>query len=240
MHATGWDDVARQVGLQPADLDVLRRLVIFQRIHPATLVRALRGARVIAFERGHTLFHRGDPADRLFAVLEGWVKLTRTTPDGQESVIGVFARGQSFAEAAIFLGGRYPVSGSTVERTRLLVIPAAEFLARLKEEPDTLLNMLAAMSLHLHDLVRQVEQLSTRTSLERVAGFLASLGHGSDDPLHIRLPHDKALIAGRLGMRPETFSRALMRLREHGVDEVDGVIRIEDPNALLRLSVGGA
>jgi CRP-like cAMP-binding protein len=100
--------------------------------------------------------------------------------------------------------------------------------------------MLAAMSLHLHDLVQKVEQLSTRTALERVAGFLASLGRSGDGPLHIRLPHDKSLIAGRLGMRPETFSRALFRLRDYGVDEVDGEIRIRNPQSLMALSIGGA
>lgn len=238
MDQPAWPAIARQTGLQQADQAVLGQLALFRHVDLAILADLLQGARATTFERGDTLFTRGDPADRLFAVVEGWVKLTRTTPDGQESVIGVFGRGQSFAEAAIFQGGRYPVNGVVVEHSRLLVIPAQSFLAKLRQRPATMLNMLAAMSRHLHDLVRQVEQLSTRTTLERVAGFLASLASSGEVPVQLRLPHDKALIAGRLGMRPETFSRALLRLKDFGVDESDGEIRIAAPETLIRLSTG--
>jgi CRP-like cAMP-binding protein len=233
-----WPDIMRHTGLEDGEYPLVAQLLLFRNLDLATIADLLHGARVVTYDRGDTLFNRGDPADRLFAVVDGWVKLTRTTPDGQESVIGVFGRGQSFAEAAIFQGGRYPVTGVFVEHTRLLVIPAQRFLAKLRERPDTLLNMLAAMSRHLHDLVQQVEQLSTRTTVERVAGFFASLTGAGELPQTFRLPHDKALIAGRLGMRPETFSRALLRLRAYGVEERGAMIHVRDPKLLRRLSLG--
>ena len=53
-------------------------------------------------------------------MLDGWVKVYRATPSGEEAVFGVFARGETFAEAALFLGGTYPASAEVVEDARLL------------------------------------------------------------------------------------------------------------------------
>ena len=180
MDETIWRDLARQTGLHDADRPVVTGLLLFDHLDLATIARLLRGARVIRVERGTTLFAQGDPADRLFAVLDGWVKLVRETSAGQESVIGVFGRGESFAEAAAFQSGRFPVDAVVVERARLLVIPAQRLLAHLREQPEIAFNMLAAMSRHLRSLVRQIEQLSTRTAVERVAEFLlAQTGPGA-------------------------------------------------------------
>lgn len=236
MNETIWRDLARRTGLRDADRSVLTGLVLFGNLDLASVARLLQGARVIEVERGTMIFAQGDPADRLFAVLDGWVKLARETSTGQESVIAVFGRGDSFAEAAAFQGGRFPVDAVVVERARLLVIPAQRFLGHLREQPEIAFNILAAMSRHLRALVRQVEQLSTRTTVERVAGFLLSLSDDETGSNTLRLPLDKALIAGRLGMRPETFSRALARLRTEGIEEVDGVVRVADTARLRRLA----
>jgi CRP/FNR family transcriptional regulator, dissimilatory nitrate respiration regulator len=233
-----WRDLARQTGLHEEDRPIVTSLLLFERLDLATIARLLRGARVTRVERGVTLFAQGDPADRLFAVLEGWVKLARETSSGHESVIGVLGRGESFAEAAALQGGRFPVDAVVVERARLLVIPAQRFLGHLREQPEIAFNILAAMSRHLRSLVQQIEQLSTRTTVERVAGFLLTLAEPGAAQADLPLPLDKALIAGRLGMRPETFSRALARLRAEGVDEVDGVIKVTDLPRLRRLARG--
>jgi CRP-like cAMP-binding protein len=233
-----WRELERQTGLRAADRPVVTGLLLFDHLDLATVARLLRGARVTQVERGTTLFVQGDAADRLFAVLDGWVKLVRETSAGQESVIGVFGRGESFAEAAAFQSGRFPVDAVVVEQARLLVIPAQRFLAHLREQPEIAFNILAAMSRHLRSLVQQIEQLSTRTTVERVAEFLLTLTEPGAVRADVPLPLDKALIAGRLGMRPETFSRALARLRGEGIDEVDGVVKVTDLVRLRQLARG--
>jgi CRP-like cAMP-binding protein len=240
MDETIWRDLARQTGLLDADRPVIKGLVLFDHLDLPTVATLLRGARVTGFQRGTTLFVQGDPADRLFAVLDGWVKLARETASGQESVIGVVGRGESFAEAAAFQGGRFPVDAVVVEQARLLVIPAQRFLGHLREKPEIAFNILAAMSRHLRSLVQQIEQLSTRTTVERVAEFLLTLAEGGASRADVPLPLDKGLIAGRLGMRPETLSRALARLRVEGVNEIEGVINIDDLERLRRLARGEA
>jgi CRP-like cAMP-binding protein len=102
----------------------------------------------------------------------------------------------------------------------------------IRESPDIALAMLASTSRHLHRLVKQIEQLKARTGTQRVAEFLAGLCPIEDGACTIGLPYDKALIAGRLGMKPESLSRAFARLREVGVVIDHNTAAISDVSAL--------
>jgi CRP/FNR family transcriptional regulator, dissimilatory nitrate respiration regulator len=112
-------------------------------------------------------------------------------------------------------------------------------LRRLNERGDLALKMLAALSRHLRCLVVQVEQLTIRSATERVAGFLLRLCPHANGSAVIDLPLDKVLIAGRLGMQPETLSRSLAKLRAHGVATKGGIVTVGDIAALRRLSARG-
>ena len=216
-----WEHFVRRAGLRDDEVVHLRRLPLFEGLEPAAICELIGDATARQFRRGSMLFAREEPADRFFVVLEGFVKLSRETHDGNESVIGLFGPGESFAEAAMFESETFPVDGTAIENARVLVIPAGSFRRRLAEKPELAFKLLGSMSRHMRRLVRQIEQLTTRTSAERVAGFFANLVREASGPTRIRLPVEKTLIAGRLGMQPETFSRALARLRDHGVT-VDG------------------
>lgn len=217
------------------DRRVLREQPLFRGLDEEARRVLLADARVQRFPRSTVLFLQGEPASRFYVIFEGWIKLFRETEDGGESVIAVFTRGDSFAEAAIFDQKVYPVSAAAVEESRVLMVPASSFIRHLSENSGYALNMMATMSRHLRQLVQQVERLSTRSSTERVAEFLARLCPEGSGPATIRLPLDKALIAGRLGMQPETLSRAFAKLREHGVLSSGGEVSIADVEALRRL-----
>lgn len=222
----------RRTGLLEEDYRALAPVVLFRGLEPAALRALLKDAWVQTFPRNNLLFLQDDPATRFYVVLDGWVKLYRETTDGQESVISVFTRGESFGEAAIFDQGDFPVCASTVEQSRLLVIPASSFIRQIESDCAYAKKALAAMSRHMRSLVRQIEQLSVKSSTERVAGFLCKLASADDGPVVVQLPLDKALIAGRLGMQPETFSRSLAKLRRYGVESNGGMVDIPDVAAL--------
>lgn len=164
-----------------------------------------------------TLFVEGEPAERFYVVLDGWAKLYRLCENGQEVVISVVSPGESFAEAAIFDSHIYPVSAVSITNSRLLVIGADALMRELRENVDLALNMLGAMSRHLRGSVTLLHQLSAMSSTERLADFLLGLSDATEGETKITLPLDKSLIAARLGMQPETFSRALSKLKSIGV-----------------------
>jgi CRP-like cAMP-binding protein len=203
--------------LQASDLAALRQTALFSGLNDETLNKLLGNATVFSHSRGEVLFLQDEPVEAFYVVLDGWVKIFRTTPSGDEAIVGVFHRGESFAEAAAFISGTYPVTGETVTDARLLHIPARHLVDLVMESPEVGLAMLASTSRHLHLLVGQIEELKAHTGIQRVARFLLSLAPVGSGSCTIAIPYDKALLAGKLGMKPESLSRAFQRLRACGL-----------------------
>ncbi len=215
------------------ELVLVTGTALFGGLRGDLLASLLKAASVHDAGAGEVLFMQGDEVSASYIVLDGWVKLYRLNRYGDEAVVNVFSRGQSFAEAAVFAMESYPVTAEAVTRARLLRLPCDQLLRNVRDNPEFAFAMLASTSMHLQGLVRQIEQLKTNTATQRVARFLASLCPVREGPCTIGLPYDKALIAGRLGMKPESLSRAFARLRNVGVRVEHSAAAISDV-ALLR------
>ena len=118
---------------------------------------------------------------------------------------------------------------------RLLRLDAARLRHLLQSDPAMATSMLAAVFVHLQHLVGQIEGLKARSGVQRVAEFLLDLSAGREGEVSVALPYNKALIAGRLGIKPETLSRAFARLRDHGVRIEAAMAHIEDVDRLREL-----
>ena len=220
--------------MDPHDWHIVRSTPLFGAMPQDVALLLIGNQTVRIYEKGTALFQQGDPAESFFVVLDGWVKLFRLTPDGTEAVVGVFRRGETFAEAAIFLGGRYPVSAEVVTTARLLRIEGEVLRRRIREQPDIALSMLASSSYHLKALVEQIEQIKSLSAPQRIADFLIRLCPVREGGCTIGLPYEKALIAGRLGMKPESLSRALAKLRPLGISVDREQVSIVDVDLLVR------
>ena len=229
-------------GLGGGDTELLARLPMFAGLDGTQVGQLLENAEVKAAARRTVLFHQGEPAVRFYVVLDGCVMLHRVSPNGHDAVISLINRGESFAEAAMFDNAEFPVTATVITDARLLVVTAQSFIRRLREDPSLGLNILASMSRHLRRLVEQIEQRTSTSSTERLAAFLLRLCPDAEGSIAFELPLDKQLIAGALGMQPETFSRSLSRLRRVGVachgnhvtiDDIEGLRRLLDGEALL-------
>jgi CRP-like cAMP-binding protein len=231
---TRLEGLAGRIGLLDRDVRAIARLPLFAGLGMGSLATLLAEATLRSVARNSQLFTEGDPARQFYVVLDGWVQLYRQTPDGRESVIALFARGESFAEAVMFLGGTFPVSAAVLDDARLLVIPAEPFRRALQSDNDLCFKMMASMAMHLRRLVGQVEQLTVRSSTERLAEFLLKLAGDGAASAIVQLPYDKGLVAARLGMQPETLSRALAKLRPLGVESKGRSVAIRDFDALRR------
>ena len=206
------------ISLDPNDLKIIRQTPILGGLSDESLALLLRDASVFRHDQGYVLFTQGEPADAFYVVLQGWIKIYRMTSAGAEAVVGIFTRGQSFAEAAAISGSEYPASGEAVTDIRVLRLSAKRLYERIREAPEIGLAMLASTSQHLHLLVRQIETLKAHTGAQRIAEFLLELAPASTGSCVVELPYDKVLIAARLGMKPESLSRAFHKLKLYGVE----------------------
>ena len=134
----------------------------------------------------------------------------------------------------MFLGGRYPVNAEVVTAARLLRIDGEMLRRRIREQPDLALSMLASASYHLKALVEQIEQIKLMSASQRIADFLVRLCPVREGGCTIELPYEKTLIANRLGMKPESLSRAISKLRPLGVSVDREHVSIVDVNLLVR------
>ena len=222
--------------MNAVDLEIARQSALLARLPEPLQRQLLDGAQVQSVETGQTVFLQDDAANALFVVLDGWIKLYRVAPSGAEAVVSVMTRGRSFGEAVALRGMPYPVSAESITPARLLRIDAARLRHLLQTDPMMATSMLAATYVHLQQLVEQVEHLKARSGVQRVAEFLLDLAACAEGNCSVTLPYNKALIAGRLGMKPESLSRAFARLRDHGVKIESAMAHIEDLDALRELA----
>lgn len=218
--------------MRPEDIAIASSSLLIGGLSPGAQNTLLQRAQVREFDRGSTLFLQGERANAIYIVLDGWVKLYRIARNGSEAVVGVFTKGRSFGEAVAFRHDTYPVSAEAVTHCRLMRIEADNFLHLIRSDPDVAVSILTATYAHLHSLVAQVEALKARTGAQRVAEFLLELAKCADGVCEVTLPYDKVLIAGRLGMKPESLSRAFGALKAHGVKIKQNKAEIEDVEAL--------
>lgn len=203
--------------LTPAQRQIACQSRLFSGLPAELCDMLLDAAHLRQLQRGQAVFHHGDRAQSIHIVMAGWVKLYRIAPNGTEAVVGVMTRGQSFGEPIALRRAAYPVSAEATTDCELLAVPARAFLDLLHERPEAAIAVLSATFLHLQGLVEQIEQLKARSAPQRVAEFLLELCPPDAESATVILPYDKLLIAGRLGMQPESLSRAFVRLRDHGV-----------------------
>jgi CRP-like cAMP-binding protein len=218
------------------DLQIIARIAVFRGLKPETVQHIIAPATAVTLKAHGVLFRQGDPATAFFIVIDGWIKLYRINVSGEETVIHILTKGDSFAEAVAFTGVRFPATAETVTDARVVRIPADHIVKCIRESPDIALAMIASTSLHLHHLVQQVEQLKAQSGVQRVAEFLASLAPVEHGSCVIALPYDKVLIAARLGLKPESLSRAFAKLRSVGVAVHAAHVAVSDVGKLRRLA----
>lgn len=193
---------------------------------------------IIEAEKGQVLCCQGDEADYFYIIHSGWVKLYRMAAVGEEAIIDILNTTQIFGEAALSEGGVYSWNAETVEDSVLLRIPIQILKDGIHNNKQMALNIINSMSLYRDMKYEEVEHLKIQNAPQRLGCLLLSLTphdcrDGSKPCPPIQLPYDKSLLALRLGMKPETLSRALKTLKDKtGVETSGSDIQIKDMNAL--------
>ncbi len=225
------------MNLDPADIEVLKGGYLLAALSPPEFAQVLAHASIRKLMPNECLFDQGDPCTHFFFVLSGIVKLCRVAPSGEEKVMDLVRPGHYFAEAVMFMGGRYPVYARALDATRLVALDNKHFLGLLRSNGDLCMRLLSTMSQRIHGLINEIDHLTLHSGAQRVIGYLLEQLPDGDAPGSVRLKVPKHVIASRLGIQPETLSRVLAKLRTgHLIDVHDDMIVLNDVEALRRLS----
>jgi CRP-like cAMP-binding protein len=214
----------------------LANLPLFSDLGEKDLDRIAARTSSVHVAKGDTIFRRGDPCLGFHVVVYGQVKLGFISAQGAEKVIEIIGPKQSFGEALMFLERPYIVSAQALADSLLLHVTKAAVFYEIEADPTFARRMLAGLSRRLHGLVSDVESYSLRSGAQRVIGYLLRDEpklDGTQNTTEITLPAAKNIIASRLNLTPEHFSRVLHDLTVAGLIEVDGrTVRVLDADRL--------
>mgnify|MGYP001320457941 CR=1 FL=1 len=213
---------------------LLAHVPLFNELEKEEIARLARGTREINATRGDILFHKGDTPTGFYLIVYGQVKLAFTSPQGGEKVVDILPQGQTFGEAVMFTDKPFMVYAQALADSLVLHISKTAIIEELDSDPRLGRKMIAGLSLRLHQLMNDVESYSLHSGRRRIIGYLLRDHVGEHTaPIIVTLPTNKGVIASRLNLTQEHFSRILYELSEKGLIVVEGrKIHIANVDAL--------
>ena len=197
----------------PVDNDVLRQAPLFSALddEAATALRASMSDAKL--RRGDVLFHEGDAGDRLYIVMDGKVKLGRTSSDGRENLLAILGPGQMFGELSLFDPGPRSATVTAVTDTSFASLSHEDLLKWLDGRPQVARGLLAQIAGRLRKANDVNADLVFSDVPGRVAKALIDLaerfGRQADDGIHVSHDLTQEELAQLVGASRETVNKAL-------------------------------
>ncbi|MEY2633169.1 MAG: hypothetical protein RIR00_1823 [Pseudomonadota bacterium] len=204
---------------------LLRDLPLAECLEAAQLEAVAQRCRERVLSRGEILFHRGDPTQGFYGVLEGQIKLAFSAPDGNEKVVELVGARQCFGQIAMLTGATHLLIAEAMCDSRVVLIPREVTFELLDSHPCFARQMLQDMAQRSRDLLQDVETYTQQTSAQRVVSYLHQHCQDAATPtekFQITLPASKQIIASRLSLTPETLSRIFHELSAAELIDVHG------------------
>lgn len=200
-------------------VETLRALPLFSSLSKEESALLIGNSRIGQYKRGKFLFMHGDAITHFYVVCRGSVQLFRETPDGHEITSNILISGDSINADEIVSGQQnHMANARAVDDVSVLEIPIAWLRAHLKDFGNLSTHLLIELADRLRTVEMEAEHLTTMSAAQIVACYLQKLCVLYNfDPHGFELPYTKTLIASRLRIELETFSRTLQKLKDQGI-----------------------
>ncbi len=215
-------------------MSFLKKIDVFASLPDASLMRLAEISGLQRFSNHGYLFREGEEPDFIYCFVEGGVVLVGGAGD-HEAVIEFFGSGETVLLPAALLGLPYLVSARATSDGQALLIPAGRLRQLIDEDVALAAQCARMLSRHWRVLITQLKEIKSQGATSRVAHFLMSHTPKKSGQATLTLPGLKREVATRLGLKPETLSRTLRKLRDHGVETDGDIIRIQSIERLQEL-----
>jgi CRP-like cAMP-binding protein len=193
------------------ELDEARRATLFA------------GAATLRLARGDTAYAAGDTCERVFLVVEGRIKIVRTSADGSESIVGLRAPGEIFGEIGWMRpGGARATSAVAIETSVARSLDTGLFAKRIAADTVVARAFARGLARRLSELEHELTELAGKSVAGRLVDLLGRLGreHGVAEPdgaLRIGLALTHQDLADLIGTSRETLTKELGVLADVGL-----------------------
>ncbi len=200
--------------------DVLRQAPLFSGLDDESAVALGDSMATASLKRGEILFNEGDEGNQLYVVLDGKVKLGRTSPDGRENLLAILGPGQMFGELSFFDPGPRSATATAVTDVELKSLGHDALSPVLADHPDVALALLHQLAGRLRRTNEVVGDLVFSDVPGRVAKALLDLagrfGRKADDGVHVNHDLTQEELAQLVGASRETVNKALADFASRG------------------------
>jgi len=207
----------------------VRRLLaqspLFAKLASADLERVAALGRRRHVDADELVVRHGDPAEHVYVILRGRVRVVSPSGDGKEVALRILQAGETFGELGLFHGGRRTATIIASEPCELLVLGRRDFLALVEQNPRIAIWLLAALSERISELTEQLSDFALCSLPVRLAKRILELaeiyGRPVPDGLRIEARISQQDLAGWVGTTREAVNKHLR------LWEADGVIRLD-------------
>jgi CRP-like cAMP-binding protein len=200
--------------------DVLRRAPLFAALDEEQAAELRASMTETTLARGESLFHEGDPGDRLYVIVEGKIKLHRASADGRENMLAVVGPGEMIGELALFDPGPRTATGTALTETKLLGLGHGDLQPWLSARPEVAMSLLRAIARRLRKTNDVMSDLVFSDVPGRVAKALLDLsrrfGVQSEEGIHVVHDLTQEELAQLVGASRETVNKALADFAQRG------------------------
>jgi len=223
-------------------LDLLAKAPGFPALPPDATRFIAGGCHQRTAARDQLLYEKGESLTGFFLLLDGRVKLAVLSADGAERVLNIVLPGRTFGESAALLGRPCPLYAQALANSRLLFVQMDRVRAAIERWPAAAFAMLTLVAERNQYLIQDMEACCLHSAAQRLSNYLlreAVSDSDAPDAGSVTLPAAKTVVASRLNLSAETFSRELHALAHRGLVSV-ARREIAIPSLTrLRASAGG-
>lgn len=199
------------------DIWTLQKTALFGHLGADTFDLLFRGQPVALAAKDAMLCHWGAPAETCFIVLKGIVKVFRLNETGESALLALHGPGRALMLAEGLTGKPYSASVQAISPARVMCLNVKILSELMAADAKLAMALLAAAAGDLRRLIVHLEELKAMTGPARLATLILNLSEQRAGTAEITLPYEKQLVANWLGMTPESFSRAMGQLKDHGL-----------------------
>ena len=221
-------------------LKQIQDISLFQGLSNEVLEALSRRVLIGTYQPGEVIVAETDLVKQFFVVITGQVKLSKSSLEGKEQTLYLLGPGEPFGLCTAFATHDFPAEAQALKKSDILTIPGPAVEEIVMKDPALLLNILRVLSRRLKESMSLIESLSLQEIPQRLASYLIFMpGAGKKGKDAGKLPITQRELSKILGSTPEALSRALRKMQNDGVLEVQGrMITILDYKALEELSEG--
>lgn len=217
----------------------LRNHALFNTLSDTDLQNLVLQSRRLRLGHHQLLYRQDMPAHHFFFVISGRLRLYRLDSSGIDRTLDSIAPGDCFAEVMIYADpARYACYAEALKSSEVLMIPVKAYQELLDSKPEYAHAALRHYAERAVSRFHDLEIMTVQNARDRLIRYLIDLlPNGTKEGGEVELPLPKCLVASRLAMQPETFSRILADLKSNGLVRVNrSKVFISDPQRLIEIS----